>query len=186
MSEPDYSLDLDKERISSLEAIQEDTFYSTETFLGMMGDLETGRPIQYTGRIIPIVHPSEDGKDGRVHIEFYAKAAANPLVRLSWTDAAGQRHNEERNLPALTGEMQPRLIQVRTKAGEPGVERLVWSLPADFLDDRYEDWLKLEGQDQVDRSIFRSKRPAPSCSGSTACMPPASIATIWPIRTWRI
>ena len=29
MSEPDYSLDLDKERISSLEALQEDTFYST-------------------------------------------------------------------------------------------------------------------------------------------------------------
>ncbi len=55
----------------------------------MMGDLETGRPISYTGRIIPIVHPSEDGKDGRVHIEFYGKAAANPLVRLSWTDAAG-------------------------------------------------------------------------------------------------
>ncbi len=29
MSEPDYSLDLDKERISTLEALQEDTFYST-------------------------------------------------------------------------------------------------------------------------------------------------------------
>lgn len=154
MSEPDYALDLDKERISSLEAIQEDTFYSTETFLGIMGDLETGRPIQYTGRIIPIVHPSEDGKDGRVHIEFYAKAAANPLVRLSWTDASGRRHTRERNLPALSGDMNPRLVQVRTKTGLPGVDRLVWSMPADFLDDRYEDWLKLESQDQVDRSIF--------------------------------
>ncbi len=30
MSEPDYSLDLDKERISTLEALQEDTFYSTD------------------------------------------------------------------------------------------------------------------------------------------------------------
>ena len=154
MSEPDYSLDLDKERISSLEAVQEDTFYSTETFLSMMGDLETGRPIAYTGRIIPIVHASEDGKDGRVHIEFYGKPAANPLVRLAWTDAKGERHKQERNIPALTGEFQPRLIQVRAKAGEAGVERLVWSLPADFADDRYDDWLKLEGQDQVDRSIF--------------------------------
>ena len=154
MSEPDYSLDLDKERISSLEAIQEDTFYSTETFLSMIGDLETGRPITYTGRIIPIVHASEDGKDGRVHIEFYAKSAANPLVRFAWTDAQGQRHKLERNIPALTGEFQPRLIQVRAKAGEAGVERLVWSLPADFVDDKYDDWLRLEGQDQVDRSIF--------------------------------
>jgi len=154
MSEPDYSLDLDKERISSLEAVQEDTFYSTETFLSMMGDLETGRPITYTGRIIPIVHASEDGKDGRVHIEFYGKAAANPLVRLAWTDAKGERHKQERNLPALTGEFQPRLIQVRARSGEAGVERLVWSLPADFMEDKYEEWLRLEGQDQVDRGIF--------------------------------
>jgi len=158
MSEPDYSLDLDRERISSLEALQEDTFYSTAAFVSMMGDLETGRPIAYTGRIIPIVHASEDGKDGRVHIEFYGKAAANPLVRLSWTDAQGRRHKQERNLPALTADTQPRLIGARIKAGESGVERLLWSMPADFLEDRYDDWLKLEGQDQVDRTILSVQR----------------------------
>jgi hypothetical protein len=154
MSEPDYSLDLDKERISSLEALQEDTFYSTETFINMMGNLESGRPVNYTGRIIPIVHPSEDGRDGRVHIEFYGKVAANPLVRLSWTDAAGKPHRQERNMPPITGEMQPRLVGARVRRGEPGVERLVWVLPADFAEDQYENWLKVEGQDQVDRTIF--------------------------------
>jgi len=158
MSEPDYSLDLDKERISSLEALQEDTFYSTGNFISMMGDLETGRPIAYTGRIIPIVHPSEDGKDGRVHIEFHGKAAFNPLVRLSWTDAKGERHSEERNLPPMTGEFQPRLIQARVKAGEAGVERLTWILPADFLDDQYDEWLKVESRDQVDRTLFPVER----------------------------
>jgi hypothetical protein len=158
MSEPDYSLDLDRERISTLEALQEDTFYSTANFIGMIGDLETGRPIAYTGRIIPIVHQSEDGKDGRAHIEFYAKAAANPLVRLSWTDAKGERHTKERNLPPMTGEFQPRLIQARVKAGAPGIERLTWILAADYLEDRYEDWLKLEGEDQVDRTIFSVER----------------------------
>ncbi len=90
LSEPDYSIGLDKERISTLEAIQEDTFYSTDTFINMMGDLETGRPINYIGRVIPIVHASEDGKDGHVHVEFYGKVAANPVVRLSWTDAQGK------------------------------------------------------------------------------------------------
>ena len=154
MSEPNYSLDLDKERISSLEALQEDTFYSTGVFFTMIGDLQAGRPISYTGRIIPIVHGSEDGKDGRVHIEFFGKPAANPLVRLTWVDAQGKRHKQERNLPALGGEMQPRLIQARVKAGEPGAERLMWALPADFGEDKYSDWLKVEGQDQVDRSIF--------------------------------
>jgi hypothetical protein len=158
MSEPDYNLDLDKERISSLEALQEDTFYSTDNFMAMMGDLETGRPLNYIGRVIPIVHGSEDGQDGHVHIEFYGKAEANPVVRLTWTDAQGKPHKQERNLPALTGEMQPRLIQVRVKALASEVERLTWLMPADFLDDRYDDWLKVEGQDQVDRSIFAAGR----------------------------
>lgn len=154
LSEPDYSLNLDKERISTLEAIQEDTFYSTDNFINMMGDLETGRAISYIGRVIPIVHASEDGKDGRVHIEFYGKLAANPLVRLSWTDAQGKHHEEERNLPAIGGEMSPRLIQARVRAGADGVESLTWLMPADYLDDKYSDWLNVEGQDQVDRSIF--------------------------------
>jgi hypothetical protein len=158
MSEPDYSLDLDKERISTLEALQEDTFYSTANFISMIGDLETGRPIAYTGRIIPIVHASEDGKDGHIHIEYYAKAAANPLVRLAWTDAKGAHHMEERNLPPMTGEFQPRLIQARVKAGEDGIERLTWLLPADFARDDYSEWLKVEGQDQVDRTIFSTER----------------------------
>ena len=158
MSEPDYSLELDHERISSLEALQEDTFYSTSAFVSMMGDLEVGRPIAYTGRIIPVVHGSEDGKDGRVHIEFYGKPAANPLVRLSWTDAQGHRHKKERNLPALTADTQPRLIEARVKAGETGVERLLWTMPADFLEDRYDEWLNVEGQDQVDRTILSVER----------------------------
>ncbi len=158
MSEPDYGLDLDKERISSLEALQEDTFYSTDNFLAMMGDLETGRPLGYIGRVIPVTHPSEEGKDGRVHIEFYGKPEANPVVRLSWTDAQGKPHKQERNLPAMTGEFMPRLIQARVKAGAPGIERLAWTMPADFVEDKYEDWLKLEAQDQVDRNLLPVER----------------------------
>jgi Zinc carboxypeptidase len=158
LSEPDYNLDLDRERISSLEALQEDTLYSTDVFMTIMGDLETGRPIAYTGRVLPIVHPSEEGQDGHVRIEFYGKPAANPLVRLAWTDAQGKHHKQERNLPALTGEFQPRLIQARTQAGGGGVESLTWLLPADFAADRYDEWLNVEGQDQVDRSIFSAEQ----------------------------
>jgi Zinc carboxypeptidase len=158
MSEPDYNLDLDRERISSLEALQEDTFYSTDNFVAMMGDLETGRPVPHIGRVIPVVHRGEDGQDGRVHVEFYGKTEGNPVVRLAWTDAQGRRHQQERNLPAVAGEMMPRLIQARVKAGEPGVERLAWLLPADYVEDKYEEWLKVEGQDNVDRNLFPVER----------------------------
>ena len=75
-------------------------------------------------------------------------------MRFSWTDAQGKHHKQERNLPRSHGEMQPRLIQARVKAGEEGVERLTWMLPADFAKDEYDQWLHLEGQDQVDRNIF--------------------------------
>ena len=103
LSEPNYELGIDKERISSLEALQEDTFYSTENFINMLGDLEAGRPETYAGRIIPIVHASEDGKDGHVRIEFYAKPAPNPMVELKWTDAQGKKHEQKRDLWVLTG-----------------------------------------------------------------------------------
>jgi len=154
MSEPDYAIGLDKERISSLEALQEDTFYSTENFIDMMGNLEAGRPENYVGRIIPVVHASEDGKDGHVHIELYGKPAANPVVRLSWTDAQGQHHEKERDLPVLGGPMQPRLIRARVKAGESAIEDLTWLLTADYAEDNFDEWVKLEPEEQAERTIF--------------------------------
>jgi zinc carboxypeptidase len=156
MSEPDFSLGIDKEHISSLEALQEDTFYSTENFANMIGDMEAGRAVTYVGRIIPIVHAPDDGKDGHVHIEFYAKPAANPVVELSWSDAQGKRHERKRNLYALTGAMQPRLIEARATAEGP--RSLTWLLPADFKDDRYNDWVKLEGTTQIQRGVFPAEQ----------------------------
>ncbi|HTB12736.1 MAG TPA: M14 family zinc carboxypeptidase [Bryobacteraceae bacterium] len=156
MSEPDFSLGIDKEHISSLEALQEDTFYSTENFANMIGDMEAGRAVTYVGRIIPIVHAPDDGKDGHVHIEFYAKPAANPMVELSWTDARGKHHERKRNLYALTGAMQPRLIEARATADGP--RSLTWLLPADFKDDKYNDWVKLEGTAQIERGVFPAEQ----------------------------
>ncbi len=157
LSEPSYELTgIDKERISSLEALQEDIFYSTENFVNMMGDLETGRSLTYVGRIIPIVHASEDGKDGHVHLEFYAKPAGGPSVDLAWTDAEGKRHEKKRDLWVLAGAMQPRLVGAR--ASQSGPESLTWALPADFKEDKHAEWINEEGQDQVERTIFPAEQ----------------------------
>ncbi|MGH9482518.1 MAG: M14 family zinc carboxypeptidase, partial [Terriglobales bacterium] len=154
LSEPDYNLGIDKERISSIEALQEDVFYSTETFIDALSDLKNGRPETYVGRIIPVMHPSEDGRDGLVHIEFYGKPAANPLVRLSWTDAQGRPQTRERNLPVLTGAFEPRLIAARVRAGAVGIENLTWLLPADARQYDIAAWEKLAGREQLERSMF--------------------------------
>jgi hypothetical protein len=157
MSEPEYQIaGVDHERVSALEALQEDTFYSTANFVEMWGRLETGQQTNYTGRIIPVVHPpaADEGKDGHVRIEFYAKQAANPLVRLAWTDPQGKAQVRERAIPVLTGDMMPRLIQAQTKAGSDAIENLTWLLPADYKKDDFDNWSKVERRDQVDRTIF--------------------------------
>ena len=154
LSEPDYNIGLDEERISTLEALQEDTFYVTGNFINMMGHLEADHAIDYPGRILPIVHASEDGQDGHVRIEFYGKPAANPLVRLRWTDAQGKQQERERNLPALEGPFQPRLVEARIKQGTSGVASLTWSIPADFLRDEYDEWTKVELRDRVEHTVF--------------------------------
>jgi hypothetical protein len=158
MSEPDYAIGLDSERISMLEALQEDTFYSTENFFYMIGDIEMGEHWDYPGRIIPVVHASEDGRDGHVHIEFYGKPAANPVVRLRWTDAEGRRHQEERDLPALRAELNPRLVEARVSADRPGVESLTWSLPVDFDRDAYPEWLHVAARDSVEHTIVSAEQ----------------------------
>ncbi len=159
-SEPEYSLGLDQERISPLEDFQEDTFYSTENFIEMWGRLETGQQLTYVGRIIPVVHQpaADEGKDAHARIEFYAKPAPNPLVRLSWTDAQGRQQTRERDIPVLNGRMMPRLIQARVNAGVDGVKSLTWTLPADFMKEDYNEWIKVDDRQQVERSIFSVER----------------------------
>ncbi|MGH9478747.1 MAG: M14 family zinc carboxypeptidase, partial [Terriglobales bacterium] len=154
LSEPNYNIGIDKERISSIESLQEDIFYSTETFIDTLGDLKNGRPESYVGRVIPVVHPSRDGQDGEVHVAFYGKAAPNPLVELSWTDAQGQHHDQLRNLPVINEPMQPRLIGARVKVGERGIQNLTWLMPADENAYDMAAWEKLEGREQLERSMF--------------------------------
>src|SRR5205085_560722 len=126
----------------------------TGNFINMIGHLEADHAIDYPGRILPIVHASEDGQDGHVRIEFYGKPAANALARLRWTDAQGKQQERERNLPALEGPFQPRLVEARVKDGGSGVESLTWSIPADFVRDEYEKWVKVQLRDDVEHTVF--------------------------------
>ncbi len=101
LSEPSYEFGVDKERISSLEALQEDTFYSTENFMNMMGDLEAGRAITYVGRIIPIVHARKRARTGTCTSSSTPSRQAIHPVELAWTDAQGKRHELKRDLWVL-------------------------------------------------------------------------------------
>src|ERR1700676_4238501 len=84
LSEPNYELGIDKERISSLEALQEDTYYSTENFMNMMGDLETGRAITYVGRFFRLCMPQMTAKTGTCTL---SSMLSPPGIR--WSNSRG-------------------------------------------------------------------------------------------------
>ena len=157
LSEPDYDLGLDHERISSLEALQEDTFYSTQNFFYMLGTLDSTGLFDYMGRVIPVVYPSTDGEDGKIEIEFYAKDGPHPLVAMRWTDTTGHVHEKKRDLPALQMGM-PRLVAARVRAGVVGVESLTWELPVDAREDHYADWVEKEASNTVERSMVSAEQ----------------------------
>ena len=154
MSEPDYQIGLDQERISSLEALQEDTLFSTQNFFYMLGDLESTGKMDYLGRVIPVAYPSTEGQDGHVRIEFYAKDAAHPMVRLAWKERADSAEQvKKRDLPVLKlGGV--RLVAARLLAGGEGVESLTWRVPVDAKEDKFEEWKKLVPEEQLEHTAM--------------------------------
>ncbi len=159
LSEPDYEIGIDQERISSLEGLQEDTFFNTENFFYMLGDLLSGTHLDYLGRIIPVSYPSRDGEDGEVHIEFYAKDAGVPKVRLAWKlDGEEQEHEQERDLAAIPTAGHVRLVSARVKAGADGVESLTWRMPVDFKKYNYDKWIVLAEKSRVERTITSAEQ----------------------------
>jgi hypothetical protein len=154
LSEPDYEIGIEQERISSLEGLQEDTFFNTENFFYMLGDLLAGARMDYQGRIIPVSYPSRDGTDGEVHIEFYAKDAGIPKVRLTWkTDGDPVEHEQERDLAAVPSAGHMRLVSARVQAGNEGIEALTWRMPVDFKKYNYKEWIVLAEKSRVERTI---------------------------------
>ena len=157
MSEPDYQIGIEQERISSLEGLQEDTFFNTENFFYMLGDLLSGGRMDYQGRIIPVSYPSRDGEDGEVRIEFYAKDAGIPKVRLAWkTEGDSIEHEKERDLAVVPAAGHVRLVAARVQAGKDGVNSLTWRMPVDFKKYNYSEWIVLGEKSRIDRTISSS------------------------------
>jgi hypothetical protein len=163
MSEPDYQIGLEEERISSLEGLQEDTFFNTENFFYMLGDLVAGGRMDYQGRILPVIYPTRDGQDGEVHIEFYAKDAGSPKIRLAWkTEGDAAEHERLRDLPVIASAGHSRMVAARVQARPDGsldgVESLTWRMPVDFSKDNFKDWIVLAEKSRVERTVVSGEQ----------------------------
>jgi hypothetical protein len=156
MSEPDYALGLDQERISSLEGLQEDLLFATQNSFYIFGNTFSTGIMDYMGRIVPIAHLSDEGKDPRIHVEFYGSDASHPQVKLAWK--AGDAGDEfKRDLSALEAG-DPRLVATRIQQGSDSVTALTWSLPVASNEDKFEEWRNLVTEDTLERTVLSAEQ----------------------------
>jgi hypothetical protein len=73
LSEPDYRIGVDEERISTIEALHEDIYFETLLFLDVLGQQSCGQRLAFPGRIIPRVRASTENDRGRVRARLTGK-----------------------------------------------------------------------------------------------------------------
>jgi hypothetical protein len=108
-SEPDYLLGLDQEIISSLEAIHDEIYFDTLDFLRGITDVELGEEeteedtSRYSapGNILPLIHPSSEGKPGRAKVQFDGWQAKTPQIILQWKERGKREHTKTLTFPKI-------------------------------------------------------------------------------------
>ena len=94
LSEPDYRLGLDEEIISSLESIHDELYFDTLDFIRGITDIELedeslaedSSRYSAPGNILPLIHPSTEGKPGRIKVTFEDWQARSPQMVLKWKE----------------------------------------------------------------------------------------------------
>jgi hypothetical protein len=108
-SEPDYLLGLDQEIISSLEAIHDEIYFDTLDLLRGITDVELDETetqedtSRYSapGNVLPLIHPSSEGKQGRVKVQFDGWQAKAPQIILHWKERERREHTKTLTFPEL-------------------------------------------------------------------------------------
>jgi hypothetical protein len=158
MSEPDYSLGLDQERISSLEGLQEDLLFATQNSFYIFGNTFSTGIMDYMGRIVPIAHLSDEGKDPHIRVEFYAADSSHPQVKLAWRVKGTDNEKQwQRDMPVIAiGD--PRLLAVQVKSGASEVQRLTWSLKIASKEDKFEEWRDLVTENSLEHTVLSAEQ----------------------------
>ncbi|MGD2246054.1 MAG: M14 family metallopeptidase [Candidatus Aminicenantes bacterium] len=109
LSEPDYRLGLDEEIISSLESIHDEIYFDTLDFLRGITEIELederlaedSSRYSAPGNILPLIHPSLEGKGGKVQVKFEDWQAESPQLILKWKERNRIEHTKQFVFPAL-------------------------------------------------------------------------------------
>ena len=91
MSEPDFRIGIDEERVSSLEALHEDLYFVTLDFFDALGRTTTRRRLAAPGKIFPIIHPDRPGKPGEVRVHYAGNASTRPKIEIAYKEKNVER-----------------------------------------------------------------------------------------------
>lgn len=146
-SEPDYKLGLDEEIISSLEAIHDEIYFDTLDFLRGITDIEkeedkdipedTSR-YSAPGNVLPLIHPSLEGKKGKVRVSFEDWVTSSPLFEMKWKERGKEEYIKNISFPSVKTKTL-RIPSLIYNTQEEIVENILIEL--DF--EKEEEYLKL-------------------------------------------
>ncbi len=157
LSEPDYRVGVDEEQIASMEAMHEEIYFGTLHFFDVLGRYARGRPLDYPGRVIPIMRPKADGRPGYAKITFTGFDAPKPSVWVEYRERGGQAGRIKRAIPKIAVE-RPSALALTVRAGRDGVERLDLRVKVDTDRDERAALVKRAREEQVDAQILSAEQ----------------------------
>lgn len=120
LSEPDERIGLDEEMVSSLEAIHDEIYFDTLDFLRGITRFDpedkdvpedTSR-YSAPGNVLPVLHPSLEGRAGRTRVTFEDWPAASPRLVLRWKERGRDPVSKTVPWPSLKAKPGPVLALV--------------------------------------------------------------------------
>lgn len=159
LSEPERRLGLEQEIESTHEALHEDIYFVTHTFLRLIGRNSLGSELTYAGRVIPDMRPKTDGSAGTASIRLTGFRTSRPAVVVEYETEAGAAGTIRRNLPKVEVE-RPRARRALVRAGEPGLSSLTLRVKVDTEADERDYYLERHGEDAADERILSAAAAA--------------------------
>ena len=159
LSEPNYRIGIDEEVISSTEALHEDIYFETLTLFNLIGGRYQAGPMDYAGRVLPLMKPPVDGGPGRARITFTGKERGVPELVLTFTEKGEEPVRRRYALSTLAVE-PPKLRGISVRAGEEGLSQLLFEVTASDSLDRYEEFRERSSEAAIDRSFLSVQKLA--------------------------
>lgn len=145
-SEPDFRLGLDEEIVSSLEALHDEIYFDTLDFIRGITEVEleeeeipedTSR-YSAPGNILPMIHPSTEGKNGKVKVTFEDWQAQSPEMILKWDESDRREKSKKFAYP----EIKAKSIRIPSFTYN-GVEERIEKLVSEVEFEKEKDYLTL-------------------------------------------